>query len=72
MEGRFRGLTMMYVDSGVKTALYGGMFPVSKVLEDPSVHACQHIYLLWYSGLGISNMVPIERIGTMTIYEYVV
>jgi hypothetical protein len=72
VEERFRGLIMMYVDSGVKIALYGGMFPVSKVLEDPSVHACQHIYLLWYSGLRISNMVPIERIGTMTIYEYVV
>ena len=72
VEERFWGLTMTYVDSGVKIALYGGMFPVSKALEDPSVHTCQHVYFLWYSGLRISNFVPIQKTGTMTIYEYVV
>ena len=72
VEERFHGLTMMYVDSGVKIALYGALFPVSKVLEDPSVHTCQHIYLLWYSGLRISNFVPIQKTGTMTIYQYAV
>jgi hypothetical protein len=71
VEERFRGLTMMYLDSGVKIALYGGMFPISKALEDPSVHSCQYIYFLWYSGQRISNFVPIQKTGTMTIYEYV-
>jgi hypothetical protein len=70
VEERFRGLTMLYVESGAKIAVYGGMYPVEKALEDLGAYRFHHMYLLWYSGLEISKFTPIRTVGTMTIYEY--
>ncbi|MEM3502579.1 MAG: hypothetical protein QXH16_09320, partial [Candidatus Bathyarchaeia archaeon] len=70
-EGRFTSWARLYTSEGTRLALYSGLTPIDKVLEELRDQMFENIYLIWYSNVPLKDFREAYRQGSIAIYEYV-
>lgn len=69
-EERFTSWARLHTSEKIKLALYFGLTPVDKVLEEIRDYRFEHIYLIWYSNVPIEDFKEVYRHDAITIYEH--
>jgi len=69
-EERFTSWARLHTSNEIKLAIYGGLTPVNKILEEIESHEFTHIYMIWYSDVQIEEFKEAYRHDTIAIYEY--
>ncbi|MEM3430845.1 MAG: hypothetical protein QXN20_08125 [Candidatus Bathyarchaeia archaeon] len=70
-EERFTSWARLYTSEGTRLALYSGLTPIDKVLEELRDQMFENIYLIWYSNVPLKDFREAYRQGSIAIYEYV-